>query len=73
MLQVMNRSAQVRDALPWLKQHLTFDVDERVHVFELTIRAVGTQPMPWQICRASCLLQATLYRALACCVFVDTI
>lgn len=41
MLQVMNHSAQVTDAIQWIQLHLSFDVDERVHVFELTIRAVG--------------------------------
>lgn len=37
----MNRSAELRDAVAWVTSSLTFDLDARVHVFELTIRALG--------------------------------
>ncbi|KAL4439416.1 hypothetical protein ABPG77_008745 [Micractinium sp. CCAP 211/92] len=38
---VMGERQQLRDAVRWLAANATFDVDARVHVFELTIRAVG--------------------------------
>lgn len=37
----MNCSKQVLEAVQWMERHLTFDIDQRVHVFELTIRAIG--------------------------------
>lgn len=37
----MDGGKQLVEALAWLEQSLTFDLDERVHVFELTIRALG--------------------------------
>lgn len=37
----MNSPAKLRGAVQWLCQSLTLDVDARVHVFELTIRALG--------------------------------
>ncbi len=40
-VQVMNSPAKLRRAVQWLCQSLTFDVDARVHVFEITIRALG--------------------------------
>ncbi|CAL8470523.1 g10065 [Coccomyxa elongata] len=38
---LMNGGKQLVEAVNWLEQNLTFDLDERVHVFELTIRALG--------------------------------
>ncbi|KAL0017813.1 hypothetical protein WJX77_012277 [Trebouxia sp. C0004] len=38
---VMNSPAKLRGAVQWLCQSLTLDVDARVHVFEVTIRALG--------------------------------
>jgi ER degradation enhancer, mannosidase alpha-like 2 len=32
---------RLRDAVAWLGASLSFDIDARVHVFELTIRALG--------------------------------
>lgn len=40
-VQVMNSPAKLRGAVQWLCQSLTLDVDARVHVFEVTIRALG--------------------------------
>ncbi|DBA72271.1 TPA: hypothetical protein ACH3X2_010653 [Trebouxia sp. C0005] len=40
-LVVMNSPAKLRRAVQWLCQSLAFDVDARVHVFEVTIRALG--------------------------------
>lgn len=40
--QVMNSSSKLRDATHWLQDNLTFDLDQRVHVFEVTIRVLGT-------------------------------
>ncbi|DBB03198.1 TPA: hypothetical protein ACH3X1_000010 [Trebouxia sp. C0004] len=40
-LVVMNSPAKLRGAVQWLCQSLTLDVDARVHVFEVTIRALG--------------------------------
>lgn len=37
----MNCSRQVLEAVQWMERHHTFDIDQRVHVFELTIRAIG--------------------------------
>ena len=31
----------LRQAVAWLSQHLDLHIDARVHVFELTIRALG--------------------------------
>ena len=39
----MNCSAQVLEAVQWMERHLNFDMDQRVHVFELTIRAIGVR------------------------------
>jgi hypothetical protein len=41
LLQVMGEREQLREAVRWLAANVTFDIDARVHVFELTIRAVG--------------------------------
>ncbi|EFN53006.1 hypothetical protein CHLNCDRAFT_7049, partial [Chlorella variabilis] len=38
---VMGEQQRLQDAVRWLAANVTFDVDARVHVFELTIRAVG--------------------------------
>ncbi len=40
-MQLMKGEKQLVEAVNWLEQNLTFDLDERVHVFELTIRALG--------------------------------
>lgn len=37
----MNSKLRLRIDVEWLEQHLSFDMNERVHVFELTIRALG--------------------------------
>lgn len=42
-VQLMGAEKQLGDAVTWLEQNLSFDLDERVHVFELTIRALGEQ------------------------------
>lgn len=39
--QLLGEQHEVRRAVHWLRDNLSFDVDERVHVFELTIRALG--------------------------------
>ena len=41
VLQVMGKRPELQDAVDKLAAHASFDVDARVHVFELTIRAVG--------------------------------
>jgi len=50
IVQLMGGEQQLVEAVQWLDKNLSFDLDERVHVFELTIRALGTQLQP------SCLL-----------------
>ena len=40
-LQVMDREEHLVSAVHWLDINLSFDLDARVHVFELTIRALG--------------------------------
>jgi Glycosyl hydrolase family 47 len=40
-LQVMGAKAELREAVAWAGAELSFDIDKRVHVFELTIRALG--------------------------------
>ena len=55
----MNSPTKLKEAVLWLQQNLTFDIDHRVHVFEVNIRALGT--LPQTCCSAasrSCLLQA---------------
>lgn len=42
-LQVMKSPAKLRAAVQWIQQHLIFGIDQRVHVFEVTIRALGKQ------------------------------
>ncbi len=37
----MNSPAKLKGAVQWLCQSFDFDVDARVHVFEVTIRALG--------------------------------
>ena len=37
----MGAEKELVEAVTWLEQNLSFDLDERVHVFELTIRALG--------------------------------
>ena len=37
----MGEAEELRRAVGWLAANASFDVDARVHVFELTIRAVG--------------------------------
>ena len=39
--QVMNSPSKLQKATHWLQDNLTFDIDERVHVFEVTIRVLG--------------------------------
>lgn len=39
--QVLGDAETLRDAVQKLDQHLDFRIDHRVHVFELTIRALG--------------------------------
>ena len=39
--QVMDNEEQLVRAVHWLDANLSFDLDARVHVFELTIRALG--------------------------------
>ena len=41
VVQLMGGEEQLVDAVSWIEQNLTFDLDKRVHVFELTIRALG--------------------------------
>lgn len=38
----MGQGQQLREGVAWLCANGTFDVDARVHVFELTIRALGS-------------------------------
>ena len=40
-VQVMGNEEQLVRAVHWLDANLSFDLDARVHVFELTIRALG--------------------------------
>ena len=40
-VQVMGSEEQLVRAVHWLDANLSFDLDARVHVFELTIRALG--------------------------------
>ena len=40
-MQVMGNEEQLIFAVHWLDLNLSFDLDARVHVFELTIRALG--------------------------------
>ena len=40
-VQVMDNEEQLVRAVHWLDANLSFDLDARVHVFELTIRALG--------------------------------
>ena len=40
-VQVMDNEEQLVRAVHWLDTNLSFDLDARVHVFELTIRALG--------------------------------
>ena len=42
-MQVMDREEHLVSAVHWLDTNLSFDLDARVHVFELTIRALGEQ------------------------------
>lgn len=42
----MGGEQQLEEAVHWLDKNLSFDLDERVHVFELTIRALGEQLPP---------------------------
>ena len=37
----MGKRAELQDAVQRLAANVSFDVNQRVHVFELTIRAVG--------------------------------
>ena len=37
----MDSPAKLREATHWLQSNLTFDMDQRVHVFEVTIRVLG--------------------------------
>lgn len=37
----MGEQQRLQEAVRWLAANVTFDLDARVHVFELTIRAVG--------------------------------
>ena len=37
----MDSPAKLREATHWLQDNLTFDMDQRVHVFEVTIRVLG--------------------------------
>ncbi len=39
--QVMGAKEELRTAVAWAAHSLHFDIDRRVHVFELTIRALG--------------------------------
>ena len=39
----MDREEHLVSAVHWLDTNLSFDLDARVHVFELTIRALGEQ------------------------------
>lgn len=39
--QVMDAREELREGVRWAETSLDFDVDARVHVFELTIRALG--------------------------------
>ena len=38
----MNATDELRTAVAWATHSLSFDLDRRVHVFELTIRALGS-------------------------------
>lgn len=37
----MNSPAKLKGAVNWLCHSMTFDINQRVHVFEVTIRALG--------------------------------
>lgn len=39
--QVMGEGSEFASAAAWAATNLTFDIDRRVHTFELTIRALG--------------------------------
>ena len=41
LCQVTGAHDDLQAAVAWLETGLSFDVDSRVHVFELTIRALG--------------------------------
>ena len=40
-MQLMNRRTDMQQALDLIKEHLTFDQDIKVHVFETIIRVLG--------------------------------
>lgn len=37
----MGAKRELQEAVAWAGRELSFDIDRRVHVFELTIRALG--------------------------------
>lgn len=43
-VQLLGGERELRDAVAWLEANLRVDVDARIHVFELTIRALGALP-----------------------------
>ena len=44
LLQLMGGEQELAEAVRWLEGNLKLDVDARIHVFELTIRALGAPP-----------------------------
>lgn len=40
----MDSPIKLQEAVCWLQHNLSFDMDQRVHVFEVTIRVLGMCP-----------------------------
>ena len=55
-VQVMGNEEQLVRAVHWLDANLSFDLDARVHVFELTIRALGVHLGHFPYSPSVCLL-----------------
>ena len=45
----MNSPIKLQEAVRWLQHSLHFDIDQRIHVFEVTIRVLGVCPAGQQV------------------------
>ena len=69
----MGEAEELRRAVGWLAANASFDVDARVHVFELTIRAVGGLLSAHMLIEQVCVLRcdALCVMCVVYCMFCD--
>ena len=64
----MSSPTKLQEAVQWLGHNMTFNIDQRVHLFEVNIRVLGTLSTAKRCSHCTLSTQALLlYNRICCC------